>query len=303
MSLIFSLLSFAQEISVQESKLFNLEKSYALEKSKLDSIQNSLEILLDDLNTFKKQEIRDNDKISALMAEAHLVSMQSDKQEKIVNVLAAQVKKERLILYNNFTVKIESLAQSLNNSDEINKKKAELELIELNQRRAKFSPALPLFSFDPKLIARINSSESKDELQKAIYLDYLSNALAEVDSNIAVIKSKEEEVSAMIRLDEQAEDFIDELDGTQFLSSIEIESGENKVESYSDNKAWEGDVLSADIQQIYEQLEPVMSELIEIPGIIDSDSLASDGYLKLLQGTEKTLKLYKKIIEDKMAIQ
>ncbi len=303
MSLIFSLVSFAQEISVQESKLLNLEKSYALEKSKLDSIQNSLKILLDDLNTFKKQEIRDNDKISALMAEAHLVSMQSDKQEKIVNVLAAQVKKERLVLYNNFTVKIESLAQSLNNSDEINKKKAELELIELNQRRAKFSPALPLFSFDPKLIARINSSESKDELQKAIYLDYLSNALAEVDSNIAVIKSKEEEVSAMIRLDEQAEDFIDELDGTQFLSSIEIESGENKVESYSDNKAWENDVFSADIQQIYEQLEPVMSELIEIPGIIDSDSLASDGYLKLLQGTEKTLKLYKKIIEDKMAIQ
>jgi hypothetical protein len=297
--------SFAQDISLLESKLLDLEKSYSVEKSKLDILKNNLEILLNELNTLKNQEARDDDKISTLMANAHRVTTEMDKQEEIANNLGKQIKQQRHVLYKAYTVSIDSLTHSLKNQQDNQKRKIETELRQLTHKRSQVSPALPLFSFDPLLIARINSSESKDDLEKSIYMDYLSNALSEVDSNLLVIKEKAEEVSTMIRLDEQAEDFIDDLDGTQFLGSLEIEqtvaSNEGKNELFTGSSGFDrGSDLTESLIKIYEQLEPVMNELIETPQISKNDSLASDEYLLLLQGTEKTLKLYKKIIEEKM---
>ena len=234
------------------------------------------------------------------IADAHLVASQSDIQEKTVNNLAAQIKKLRLVLYKKFTFSIDSLTPALQKGEAREKREIETMLRELTQKRAQVSPALPLFSFDPLLIARINSSNTKDNLEKSIYMDYLSNALSEVDSNIAVIQNKENEVAVLIRLNEHAEDFMDELESTQFLGSMELENSSNEPaqlggKSYVDREAFANDIIT-----IYEHLDPVMSELIETPHIANFDSLASDEYLKLLQGTEKTLKLYKKIIEEKM---
>jgi len=300
---IFTAFSFAQNISVQELELQKLEKSYAVEKNKLDSLHDNLQKLLQNLDDLKNQNPRNTDKISNQMAETHEETRQADQQEKIVNTVGLRIKKQRLILYKKYSISIDSLSLVLQNDDDSQKSNTETHLRELTRKRALVSPALPLFSFDPQLINRINSSHSKDDLEKSIYLDYLSNALSEIDSNIAVIKNKESEVFTMIRLDEQAEDFIDELDGAQFLSSIEIEN--NNVESTRlTEDTFSGiDNFADGILKIYEQLGPVMNEMIETPGIANFDSLASDEYLLLLQSTEKTLKLYKKIIQEKMVVQ
>lgn len=297
----FVVFVLAQDISLQQMELQRLEQSYAIEKSKLDSLNDNLQKLLIEIDVQKKQNSRDNDKISLLMADAHLVTKHVDKQSKVVNNLTAQIKKERLILYKKFTFTIDSLTQILPDVKDNQKIKVGSELRKLSQKRALVSPALPLFSFDVQLIKRINSFNTKDDLEKSIYMDYLANALAEVDSNIAVIKSKTGEVSMMIRLDEQAEDFIDEIDGAQFLSSIEIENEANRPFRFNDNLSTGKEFgLANAILIIYEQLELAMSELIETPVIANFDSLASDEYLMLLQGTEKTLKLYRKIIQEKM---
>ena len=141
---VFTVFSFTQNISVQETELQNLEKLYAVEKSKLDSLNTYLQKQLRGLDEIKRQSPRDNDKISVLMVDAHSVTKKADKQEKIVNVLGVQIKKQRLLLYKNFTSKIDSLTRSFNNLDGIQKRKTELELRELNQKRAQVSPALPL---------------------------------------------------------------------------------------------------------------------------------------------------------------
>ncbi|KAA3610772.1 MAG: hypothetical protein D8M58_21260 [Calditrichaeota bacterium] len=295
-SFLISIVS-AQEISTQEAKLMTLEKSYSIEKSKLDSINNVLQTQIDELDLLKKAEQRDEDKIALFMSRAHSVSKLADSQTEVVTNLAVQIKKHRIILYNRYSAAIDSLADEQKQNDEG-------KLKELNYKRSLVSPALPLFSFDPVLIERIDLANTENSLEKSIHHDYLTNALSEIDSNIKVLNRKKDEVSTMIRLNEQTEDFIDDLDGTQFFSSIEFES-QNKsnfrFEQSDHSGAGFGVVGESDkIIQLYDQLQPVMGELIEAPGITNTDSLASDEYLKLLQGTEKTLKLYRKLIQDKM---
>jgi hypothetical protein len=297
---LFGLMAFVQNAFSQEMELHGAERSYSLERSTLDSLDKNLKNLIGRLNTEKNKNKRDADKISELMAEAHRVSLKLDDQNKRVNKLGAEVKKLRQRAYKKYTVSIDSLTKIYESSQGALKVATGEKIKKLVQERAHVSPALPLFTFSPQLISQIKTSAGTDGLAHTIYADYLTNAMAEIDSNILIIKNKASEISIMLRLDEQAEEFMDELDGAQFLSTIE--SGEQQPEGrlFSDNTAGERYVFADNIIKIYEQLEPVMSELIGKPAFAGFDSLATEDYLILLQDTEKTLKLYRKIIREKM---
>ena len=93
-SFLISLVS-AQEMDVLERNLHELEKNYSVEKSKLDSINSLLQNQIDELDVLKRQEQRDNDKITLLMSQGHSVSKLSDAQNEIVTNLAAKIKKQR----------------------------------------------------------------------------------------------------------------------------------------------------------------------------------------------------------------
>jgi hypothetical protein len=295
----------AQDLVQQTQQLSDLQSRFAIEKGTLDSLRNQLNIRISRADDLKSRSDVDDDQVSSVMANALEIGKQVDRQRQKVNTIAGQIQQKRRFLYKYYSEQIDSLTTVLDETDDIQEQeKIRSALRDLNNQRIRVSPALPLFSFDPALVNKIEMDNSGNSTRNNIYRDYLNNALSEVDSNISILQDKTNEVRSMIRLNVRAREFMEDLNDAQMFSMLQVQDRDLlRLNSPSDGKELTYG-RSNDINELrilYDKLLPVLGERYDMPRFNDVDSLLSDEYLELLEDTEGTLKLYRKMIEDKLS--
>lgn len=296
--------SVAQTLNADEQQFVNLDKQYSSKLNTIDSLKNILNQFLDELEQVKKQEPENSDKISAMLADALTQTNVIDKKEKELQAFEMQLNKKRNQLYRIYTFKIDSLRQrvdlALNDSE---KETIESDLILLNNKRLYVSPLLPQLSFDPGLIEKISLSKSQNKKEQKIYKDYLDNALSEVDSNIINLKNRSDDIREVVRLNELAEDFMEDIEGSQFSGSFVLREqvvAQEDIFYGSDRFSNNPEADKVMIVKIYKRLSPFIHDDIDVQDFSFQDSVYTEDYLNLLEETEKTLRLYREKIKDKL---
>jgi len=287
--------TFAQNFSIEEQRFFDLEEQYVNQLKEIDSLKNVLNRFLGEVARVKNDEPENREKISSMMAQALEKSNIIDTREKSIIEIEKQLKQKRNLLYNSYTTKIDSL-ENLKQTDEIKS-----DLKDLNNKRLYVSPLLSQLSFDPNLVEKIKLSNSRDEKEKKIYKEYLDNALTEVDSNIVNLQQKSKNIREVIRLNEHAEDFMDDIEGDQFSGAFVVQEQALRGNERSFGDSWNNPLTEiASVAKIYNRISPFIYENINLQDYTLQDSVYTDDYLKLLEETEKTLRLYREKIKDKL---
>lgn len=294
----------AQNPDRQSRHLNNLQTQYVTEKQKLDSLQAELDTHISRAENLKAQAQDNDSRVANIMANALNLSRAYDHQKLVTDAIAGQIRQERRFLYKAYTQHIDSLNEMLGKTNSTQEQEnIRLKLHDLNSRRVRVSPALPLFSFDPALINNLKLSAKDDSTRILIYHEYLSNALDEVDSNIAILRDKSSEVRTMMKLNVQANEFIEDVNDGQMFSMLQLQNsdqarqvGSSSPLEYDSDRM--GEIIG--LKTIFTKLEPVLGDRYEMPRFSEVDSLLSDEYLELLENTENTLKLYREIIKDKL---
>lgn len=300
--LFFVVTSFAQSLKYREQQLSELEKEYIQKKDNVNSLKSDLNKFLEQLEQVKKDEPQNKDKISSMLADALNQSNRIDTTEKELKILDLQLNKKRRTLYRIYSSQIDSLNKIAHRSvSKSDKEQLELKLRILNDKRLYVSPLVPQLSFDPKVVEKINLAQSEDEKERSIYKNYLDNALNEVDSSIDQIQKRSDEIHEVIKLNELTEDFMEDIDGNQFAGSYVIsEQIENPEQggfrTFPDNIIADKNTVT----QIYNRISPFIQENINRQDFSIQDSVYSEDYLKLLEETEHTLRLYRDKIKDKL---
>ena len=292
----------AQNSDTGRKQLSDLESVYVHEQAKLDSLKNELNKAVSAADKAKAAKEVSQAQVSNLLARALEIGRQHDNQQKKVSELTSQIQKLRRRMYHIYSTRIDSLNMLLNKENNSEKRAVlQNEMKELNTQRLRVSPVLPMFSFDPGLINKIPGNKSADATGKSIYNEYLVNAMSEVDSNLSVLQTKSQEVRSMMRLNQRAREFVEDINDRQTFSMLQLQN--EKTTSYaSETSSLKNDVFRGvnEIQVIYNQLEPVLSEHYNLPKISEPDSILSDEYLQLLENAETTLKLYREMLKDKL---
>ena len=300
--LLFFSLCYGQNLKVDELKFLDFEEKYNLQFSQTDSLKDQLNSFLEELEKVKKNEPENKDKISSMMAHALELSNRIDQKEKKLFILEKQLKNIRRNLYQKYTSRIDSLQELSQNSVQ-NPMRNESELKELINKRLYVSPLLTELSFDPRLIEKIKLSESQDEKEKKIYKEYLNNALNEVDSNIVNLHEKGENVREVFRLNEKTEDFMDDVAADQISGALVVRGQDLQRTAedmlFSDPQNMRVNEM-ASLNKIYNRLSPYIYENMDFNEYSLQDTIYTDDYLKLLEETEKTLRLYREKIKDKL---
>jgi hypothetical protein len=290
---------WTQSITSYEEQYFLLQEKYQDRQLQIDSLNDDLNKFLLEIERVKEKEPGNRDKISSQMALALEKSNHIDALRKTQTLVEKEMHQKRQYLYKNYTLKIDSLRNI--NKHAVNKKEIESQLKELNNKRLYVAPVLTQLSFDPGLVEKIQLSHSRNDKEKKIYKEYLDNALNEVDSNIVSLQQQTDNIREVIRLNEQAEDFMDDIQGNQFTSTFLIrEQGLANRNSFNETD-WNSPIAEMNgAVKIYNRISPFIYENVNKQDFTLQDSVYTEDYLKLLEETEKTLRLYREKIKDKL---
>ncbi len=292
-TVLFALPLAAQNFDVDENSLQELNTFKEQKITQINVLQSELNTLLEIIEIEKRYEFPDEDYISDLLAEALDKTSLIDIIEKELESVNEEIFIQRKDLYHKYSAAIDSLKEiePAGQQVTVNKIKA------LNAKKIIVSPILTALTFNPDLIERITFKDKQPAQERAIYLNYLNNALQEVDSIIALLNQKSKDIKEMIRLDEMAKDFADDLDnisiGGIILSAETAQESQFKSIGPSQESFVKERTNITDIQQT---LQPFVYSNIEIANYDETESFYLEDYLILINETKKTLKLYNEII-------
>ena len=96
---------------------------------------------------------------------------------------------------------------------------------------------------------------------------------------------------------------MDDIEGDQFSASFVIreQSINNADETFGVSRDLSSSFLEiTSVTRIYNRISPFINDKSNIQDYALQDSVYTDDYLKLLEETEKTLRLYREKIKDKL---
>ena len=283
---------FGQGINIKEYKLFELNNILKISSILGDSLQVELDALLDIIDSEKNKESINQGYVSGLLANALVRTNKLDAVEIEIKNINSEINSVKKNLYESYSTIIDSLKQleQSNYLDVLNKIKL------FSTKKLSVSPILSSLSFNPDIIEKIDLQNNFSEEERSIYLSYLYGARNEVDSIVVLIEHKSKDIEEIIRLNEMAEDFIDEIDNISFSGSISILAEEGSIKSGSFDNIYD----PSRIISINHTLQPFVFSNIETSSFIEIKSIVSQDYLNLLIETGKTLRLYSDLIMDKI---
>jgi hypothetical protein len=220
--LLMSRNAFPQNLADIEKNYFQLEKNLKKEKVILDSLKLVLNEKANEIDAEKSKKDADKDKIVGLMSALITVSNKYDAQQKKVAQLQTKYESAKRELDKKYTSIIDSL-KALQNSGEFRGDMDELdsEILNCTETKLAIAPKISLLSFDPSKLLKVDPYKSKDSLEKAIYREYLQDALNEVDYHLENINEQHTEINQMLALEKKTEKFLKE---TEFQRGIRTQS-------------------------------------------------------------------------------
>ena len=120
---------------------------------------------------------------------------------------------------------------------------------------------------------------------------------------IPILHEKGENVREVFRLNEKTEDFMDDVAADQISGALVVRGQDLQRTAedmlFSDPQNMRVNEM-ASLNKIYNRLSPYIYENIDLNEYSLQDTVYTDDYLKLLEETEKTLRLYREKIKDKL---
>jgi hypothetical protein len=203
--------AYCQDPQSLETKFSSLNKTLIIEKTKLDSLNNYLNDKVKEINGEKEKKVRDNEKITQLMASSVTISSDIDNQRKKVDSIGTEIE----VLKRDLTARYSSIIDSLNSLEkgtikDVDKKEIESLIAVYTEKKLNVAPKINLLSLYPEKILEIDLSKVNNSTEKQMYRDYLQTALGEVNERLDDVEARMEETKKIITLNKKTKRFLEE---------------------------------------------------------------------------------------------
>jgi hypothetical protein len=220
--ILFAFEAYCQDLQSLETKLSSLNKTLIIEKTKLDSLNNYLNDKVKEIDGEKEKKVRDNEKITRLMASSVTISSDIDNQRKKVDTIGTEIE----VLKRDLTGRYSSIIDSLNSLEKgtiknVDKKEIESQIAVYTEKKLNVAPKISLLSLYPEKILEIDLSKVNNSAEKQMYREYLQTALGEVNERIDNVEARMEESKKIITLNKKTKRFLEE---SEFETNIRPQS-------------------------------------------------------------------------------
>jgi len=303
-----------QNLSQLELKFQNLNHSLDMEQSILDSLNIVHNKMIASIDNEKQKELPNENIIKAMLAFAVVVSNQIKYHQNNLEKIETDLEELKVHLDKTYTIKIDSIKNlEISSANSIDKETLKSQKIKYIEKRLIVSPKIYSLSFDPKKLLQFKQTSSEDSLIVKIYLEYLNNALGEVNQQsqqLALLKSEIEEV---VSLQNETYDFIEDVDSEIMFNpalqtSPTLDKNDGVYFGGTPNRI--DDELSNIYTQansylhIFNQLKTSTNIDIQSSWETPTDTIPANltfmQYLELLENVDKMLQDYKTILEHKL---
>jgi hypothetical protein len=316
---ILCLLSFSllgQSFLQLELNYQNLAQTLQKEQTKLDSLNSVYKKMVSTIDKEKQKVAADKNTITTMLAEAVVVSNDLKTQQNKVDIIENELESVKKTLNTTYAAKIDSieLLEKSNSytGDLVNLRSLKMQYIE---KRLLVSPKIYSLSFDPQKLIQYNPAGSYDSLEQKIYLEYLTNALKEINNQsqqLAILKNEIEEV---IYLQNETADFIDDVN-SEMMFNPALQSTQTTEKSAAVFSGGYSNRLDEDVSNIYSQANSYLNIFNQLKTItaMDEESLwqtptdtipanfTFQQYLNLLQDVDKMLQDYRVLLVHKLKV-
>lgn len=201
----------AQSVAALEEEFFTLQRQIETVQGGLDSLNASLEQQAGQIDAEKRRESPDREKLRRQMAAGLALSKQIEERQKRLQTLQKNRTQTQYRLAQRYAAMLDSL-QALQAGAATANPELDQQIVRCTEQYLLYSPVFRALSFDPQKIREINPTESSDSLERALSLNYLRNALAELESHLQEIGKNREEVENTLRLERKTRQFLEEVD-------------------------------------------------------------------------------------------
>lgn len=303
----FSFNASAQSVNELEKYFDNLRSVVEKDNLILDSLKNILETRAKQIENEKQKQNPDNGKIVKLMSgSVSLSNMIDDYQEKL-ETGAKNLKQLSKMLEAQYSAKIDSL-KLLKKTNNQNSEKLDKEMLMYSEKRFLISPKVDMLSFNPKKILEIDLSKTKNSDEQTSLKEYLSSALAEVNSVLTDVTKQSKETDDALTLQKKISKFLAETEfDRDFRLSKTLRSSSVKTD---ENALFGGDIRLSIVDQInsyallldqvniFDKTERVNSKKFNYkPG---STNLSLKDYSQLLKDVKQKLSDYRLVLTGKI---
>jgi hypothetical protein len=306
-------LSFAQSAGELERQFTELQMQIETGQIRLDSLKALLEKQAARIEAEKSKTTVDRNKVTKLMAEGIPLTDEIAGSQEQLSLLQQEQAQTRYLLAQRYSAMLDSL-KTLENSHSGDADEIRKQIVYYTEKYLLFSPVFNALSFDPQKIRQINLSAAEDSLHRAISVNYLQNALTDINRHLTEIKKSREELEATIRLERKTREFLEEVRDENLMLLAQTASP-----TATENLTFEGGTppianQDANIEAAAAQVE-AMALFFDQLDLRNSEERISawkyavesgqvyvslEEYLVLLQEAEEQLRQYHSVIHKKL---
>ncbi|OGU44601.1 MAG: hypothetical protein A2000_05555 [Ignavibacteria bacterium GWB2_36_8] len=301
----------AQSLIQLEKKYEQLSNQYIKEKVIYDSLRNVFSSRTNEIDAEKKKANPDKDKIVDLMAGSITLSNRIEEQNKKISLLEKDIDNVKQQLHKQYSSLIDSL-ELKKKTDKKNDDVLDAEILNNTEKKLLVAPQIPILSFKPEKILKIDLGKTKSAEEKALYKEYLDNALNEVNTLLENVGKQSSEADQVFALQNKTKKFLEE---TELESRIMIRSQQSTVRSEETvptfSNSPEDVATSNDLSRqvknyhvILRQLDIEQLSRTNINWKVSFDemerNLSLKDYQKLLKEVKKRLQEFKLVLANKI---
>jgi len=221
-----------QTVVEKENRFDQLQDDLALLQVKVDSLNTSLNTILNEIDQGKSAAQKDLKKIAGLMADGLTLSKAIETNQEQIYQKSSELSKIKRDLSEFYTEEIAKNKDRLAKANsEQEKENIEQQIFLLAGKRLIVSPVISGLKFNPEKIKQINLSQVDNEEEKTILKNYIENAIANIDSNISVLDLKESELEESQKLQEKADLFVDDVANSRIVGVYEEKNYASSAET------------------------------------------------------------------------
>ncbi|KAA3606984.1 MAG: hypothetical protein DWQ06_00245 [Calditrichaeota bacterium] len=269
------------------------------EKLKLDSLNFVLIKQTKQIDSEKTQSNPSQNKLKKLFSKSLETSENIIFQQEKVDLQRVKIDSLKLILVQEYATSLDSLKKLPKSNFNEN------EIIKISEKYLLVSSKEHSLSFEIEKITNLLPSEN--ELENAIFLNYLENSLKEVNEKIESITKTKDELEEITFLESATNEFLEEIDEQERLGVFSSQSAfENSFDQTSlENLGIDKSSLSSPPEnsifnlQIY-SFHSLLNQL-QIESSL-GETITSENYVKILKRAKNKLIDYKEIILEKRTL-
>ncbi len=301
---------YSQNLSSLEVSANKIRRQISADNVKLDSLNKILNQKVDVINNEKNKSPQDKDKISGLMANSITLTNQIEKIQKSISSQEDNLASLEKKLFNTYSATIDSLTELLNKAkSKSTKDELTEQIFRLRERRLLLTQGKLKLQYNPENILGIDAKSFTSANEKKRIEEYLTNAYAEVNTQLNEVTFKLNEIEKTISLQKKATRFLEQTEGENEIKSATRTSNRTASSAYGDYprdgataELSEKSVLS--YNQMINQLAFLEPSLIKSRqdysfGTIKKNFQLKD-YKNLLNDVKQLLTEYKSLLSNKI---